>query len=249
VISFSCLVHIFVVRYPLSCEVKFCGTGFGRHRFGIVCSSWVFMSRSVYGRDMVHPEGFHFSQGARHANCMLSRVVLMYRIAISRGLIVVLEQPSSSVMVHHRRFQQLIRAVPIYRSDHCLGQFYGDSRKPIMLLSNVPCFAAVNEFIARHWIPASEGVYRPHIDLHGNRRTTGLQGLKETQSYPRAFGRAVARVYCNYCRENPPSGASASTPIDLPSVSSVCDDQWDDVEASGTIAVLCELVRASDGFE
>ena len=40
---------------------------------------------------------------------MVSRVILLVRILHSRGVFWVLEQPMSSLMVHHPRFQEAIK--------------------------------------------------------------------------------------------------------------------------------------------
>ena len=75
--------------------------------FGIVCSTWVFMSRSSTGRDLNHPLGRATSL-VTAANVMTSRVLLLFWLAAARGCFVILEQPSTSLMYMHPRFQELI---------------------------------------------------------------------------------------------------------------------------------------------
>jgi hypothetical protein len=200
---------------------------------------------------MVQPLGFADSVGARDANRMLCRVMLLMQLAISAGLVAVLEQPVSSVMQHHSRFQALLGSTMIFRSEHLLGQFGGESRKPVMLFSNVPIWHRVNEFIIRDWVPASHGlVYRPHTDVHGFRRTTGLRGLKSTQAYPRAFGRAVAAVYHAHRGVfAQPTGQHAVPLIDLRRIAQFAStDTWEDAGLHEVLQLLRELVCNSSGW-
>ena len=93
----------FAFAVSLVCRVR-CG---GFVWFGIVCSTWVFMSRSTTGRDINHPLGRSTSNVVA-ANVMTSRVVLLFWLAAANGCFVILEQPATSLMFMHPRFQELI---------------------------------------------------------------------------------------------------------------------------------------------
>lgn len=83
--------------------------------FGVVCSSWVWISRSSTQRSEVRPMGRDSANNA-NANAMVSRVMLLLRIANARAIMTVLEQPTSSLMPSHPRFQQVLRDVRIFRT-------------------------------------------------------------------------------------------------------------------------------------
>ena len=66
--------------------------------FAPVCSTWVWVSRHSTGRSYMNPMGNVHQACTADANKMISRVVLMASLLISRGCWVVIEQPVSSLM-------------------------------------------------------------------------------------------------------------------------------------------------------
>jgi len=74
--------------------------------FGIVCSSWVWMSRSTTGRNGLNVLG-NVTESTMNGNRMVSRVVLLFMLASARGAACFLEQPVTSLMYLHERFQEL----------------------------------------------------------------------------------------------------------------------------------------------
>jgi hypothetical protein len=203
------------------------------------------MSRASYGRDVCFPLGYKHSGGARAANVMVSRVMLLMGLAINRGLVAILEQPTSSLMQHHSRFQQLIRSHSLWLSKHCLGNFLGESQKPIMLFCNFPFLGEINLYRSRLWVPRSDGVATHYTDDHGVKRSTGASGLKDTQSYPRPFGRAVARVYDDHRADVLVTvNHTPGDPIDLDVLFGDCADTWDDANLHGVLSALSLLVKA-----
>lgn len=163
--------------------------------FGIVCSSWVWMSRGSTGRDEINVLGSASSPAAVSGNLMVSRVMALYWVAIARGHMVVLEQPASSIMFRHPRFQELLAHVQIYKHKEHLGHFLAESPKLIALYSNDACISQVCRYRKRSWLPQSERVAKQYRDAEGNRRVVGDVNLKRTQQYPEPFGEAVAEVY------------------------------------------------------
>ena len=135
------------------------------------------MSRGSTGRDFCMPGGYDTAVTAA-GNIMLCRVMILYTIAIARGLLAILEQPSSSLMQHHWRFQQLIRNHAMYMTHHYLGYFLAESPKPIKLYSNWPILQTVNNYKTRSWLPESEGVYQQWVGDDGRKRVAGDTGLK-----------------------------------------------------------------------
>ncbi len=65
---------------------------------GVECSTWVFLSRSTYGRSKSRPEGDAESAAVRIANRMAERTVMLCSVACSRGAKVVVENPMSTLL-------------------------------------------------------------------------------------------------------------------------------------------------------
>ncbi len=74
--------------------------------FGIVCSSWVWMCRSGTHRSHVNILGAA-TDTVQNANAMVSRVIMLFQLAVALGHAVFLEQPITSLMELHNRFQDL----------------------------------------------------------------------------------------------------------------------------------------------
>jgi hypothetical protein len=184
--------------------------------------------------------GCSAAAGAHAANVMVSRCILLKWLGIALGHLTVLEQPASSVMQHHFRFQELIRNRRLWMSKHCLGMFGGESAKPIMLFASRPVMGNLDTFRVRTWNPVSEGICKYHTDSEGIRRSTGSDGLKGTQAYPRAFGEGVAQVFvqtrASLIQTTP---LLADTPIDVAALfSGDLLDAWPDANLAVVLSRL-----------
>ena len=167
---------------------------------GVVCSSWIFMSRGSTGRSefniLGRPTGCVLS-----ANQMVSRASLLFWLGHTLGHTVVIEQPASSLMALHPRLQTIIGFITVYKVKTFLGHFRAESPKPIMLLSNCAHIGGVNKYKLRNWLPASQNVTKTSVGSDGVHRVSGDKGLKETQTYPDGFGRAVALFFQEHWAE------------------------------------------------
>lgn len=216
---------------------------------GIVCSSWVWISRSSTGRDAACVLG-NASQTVRTANTMVSRAVILIYVAAAKGIVVVLEQPSSSLLYLHPRFQSMLAVVPMFKSLHWLGLFGAESSKPIVLYCNARFMSAVNNLKLRAWLPVSEGVTRHVTDpVTGESRCYGSVNLKATQSYPDHFGFAVARVWTLHRQQVAHAAEqllldAAHTTIAWDAVMCDVDDPWTDACLEPVFAALWELGSA-----
>jgi len=74
---------------------------------GVPCSTWVFMSRGSTGRSAGAPLGRETSPAVVAANILASRVVVCILVAVARGAMWCVEQPSSSLLERHPRFRLL----------------------------------------------------------------------------------------------------------------------------------------------
>jgi hypothetical protein len=154
--------------------------------FAPVCSSWVTINRgtskrsptNVLGGPRPHPY-------VRNANIMASRTAFLMLLAICLGLDVVLEQPGSSLMFQHPRFEQLI----------LLTSSIGGIRKPLRLVSTfMGSFGAPTPKLTfllgtPRWLPSlhrtvklktlrcqnkeTQDVVKRRIDKHGRAVYTG----------------------------------------------------------------------------
>lgn len=68
-----------------------------------VCSTWVWICRHSVKRSYFNPLGDSGMACVRDANIMVSRCVILVLLLASRGVMVVLEQPSSSLMQYPAR--------------------------------------------------------------------------------------------------------------------------------------------------
>ena len=123
-------------------------TPWGLNWLGIVCSSWIFMSRSQTKRSMLHPLGTEEScASVAVGNTMVARCCLLLLLTLAKRCWYVVEQPKSSLMKEHCAMVYLseLQSLPWvqeHMADTYMGAFQGDSEKPHVLLSN------------RYWIHA-----------------------------------------------------------------------------------------------
>ena len=128
-------------------------------------------------------------------NVMVSRVVLLFALAHDFGHLVIVENPLTSLMHLHPRFQWLMTTIRIFRTVVSLGCFGGESTKNVCLWSNRPEVGYVNSYAPRTWAPTSMGITCERKREDGTREVNGAHGLKATQAYPVLFGAAIARLY------------------------------------------------------
>jgi hypothetical protein len=188
------------------------------------------------------PHGFSHNTGAQAANTMVSRCILLKWVAGALGHLTILEQPTSSLMQHHMRFQHFLAARRLWLTKHTLGMFGAESTKPIMLFCNQPILHALDRHRTRDWNPVSDGVCVYHTDEFGIKRSTGAAGLKDTQAYPDPFGVGVAAVF-DECRPQLLQHAArlSPTPIDLHELFTCECDPWVDANLCGPFRRLVEL--------
>ena len=82
---------------------------------GIVCSTWVFMSRGHTLRNRANPHGNTSRSDVAMANIMADRVAFLCELCSLRGVLWVAEQPSSSILFHYVAFKPMLPRVSIRR--------------------------------------------------------------------------------------------------------------------------------------
>ena len=162
---------------------------------GVVCSSWVFMCRHTTGRTHIDILGNEDREGVLLANRMVSRVLLLVRLAVSLGIIVLLEQPLSSIMYLHPRFQAWLDECAVFSCVLSLGYFGGETQKTVKLWSNCDCIQQLASARVRRWLPRSVSTFKSYQNELGESKVDGGEGLKQSETYPVLFGAAVAFMY------------------------------------------------------
>ena len=100
-----------------------CSKFFSLHHWGILCSSWVWISRSVSGRSLIDPLGDQQSDFACEGNTMVTRMIMFCLFIFARLGVVLIEQPSTSLMSMHPRWHILDSAVrPLHKLLRSLDQ-------------------------------------------------------------------------------------------------------------------------------
>ena len=163
--------------------------------YAIVCSTWVWMSRSSTGRRLWNPDGHRESDSVRAGNKMLTRVVLLILLGHILKITNILENPASTVIEFHRFFAWLASRMQLWKTDLKLGYYGAASAKDVRLYSDRNWIGHIHHFAARNWHPRSCGVTRKDRKPDGTVAITGDSGLKATQAYPILFGAALASCF------------------------------------------------------
>ena len=110
---------------------------------GPPCSLWVFMSQSVHQRTVENAVGDIGKASVRAANCLVRNCTMLLAIAHCRKVFFILEQPSTSRMVHFPWVQALMAALRLKRIGAWMRCFGGLIPKASYLLSNLPSCASL----------------------------------------------------------------------------------------------------------
>lgn len=101
---------------------------------GVPCSSWVFMSSSVSGRRKMCPDGDTSQPCVQQGTQLMTRFMLLALLAACRGVYWCIEQPGSSVMVHHRRIRRFEKITQLLLKTRLSLGLYGHlCQKPTQL--------------------------------------------------------------------------------------------------------------------
>lgn len=160
-----------------------------------VCSNWIWLVRSVSGRCSAYPLGYYWIPEVEWSNSMVSRVVIILKIMKALGSPWVIEQPLSSVLYLHPRFQEFLNSGEVYRITLDMFQFGADTAKPTVLYAS---HAWIEEILQYMFDRPKAGKTLASRKWDANREkwvVTGGAEIKASQHYPIRFGRCLARVY------------------------------------------------------
>ena len=126
----------------------------------------------------------------------VGRCALLIALLMARGCAWALEQPSSSLMDQHpamiwiRSLRGKAVNTSWFQADTCMGAFAAQTVKPTKLYGNRSFILALAR--SRKGVHGdSSSVCHTVLDSTGQKRTSGADGLKQTQAYTDEFGKAV----------------------------------------------------------
>ncbi len=154
-----------------------------------VCSTWVWMSRGSTGRTLATPLGSPQSRPVAEGNRMVARVALLLMVLHCRAAAWILEQPGSSLMLHHPRLQYLKGRLPWHEVRTSMGAFGAPTPKATVLYASDEWALALGRKQPQGL--KSEGV----VKKIAKGRVQGGPRLKATQEYPDGYGEAVLRAW------------------------------------------------------
>lgn len=219
-----------------------------------VCSSWVWISRSVTRRSWFDPLGdFTKVSGVRQGNLMVSRLVALCYVMSAMGVSWIIEQPANSLMQWHPRWQTLLAQMNVFRHHIFMSDFGSLSSKPTWLYSTSPWLHDVERHRTKHTngkvkcdLEVSTQTRRPD----GTMSVSGGKDLKATQAYPLGFGRAVCRLQSDHrserqcvaqrLREHALADETAAARVESVLARGLegCADLWQDANFAEVFALL-----------
>ena len=134
-------------------------------------------------------------KGVREGNTMAVRIVLAVAIMAVKGVLWLIEQPSSSLFRYHPAFVWLQTKIPIVRQFVWLGSYGAASPKGIHLYGMHPCIHGLYKPLPNRLWKDAKLITNKSVDSSGRLRCSGGPMLKQSQAYPHAFGRAIQKLW------------------------------------------------------
>ena len=169
---------------------------FGYSHWGTLCSSWIWMCRSVTERSFMTPLGRADIPFVAEGNMMVSRMVLVWHLLAARDTSFVLEQPASTLMHHHPRVQQWSMISPLSMIHTWMGAFGHNSAKPTRLFSNKE--ALITSLQRQRPSNCSDklATSEDNVMPDGPKRVNGNKHkLKESQEYTPQYAAAAVAAW------------------------------------------------------
>ena len=156
------------------------------------CAPWGWIGRSTTKRSSTMPRGDLFNPRVKRSNRMVVLLVMLFMLAVSRGVIVWLEQPSCTVM---HRFSPMKEFVDLYmwQQQVWLKAFGSRTMKPLTIW----CSSPIVQHLHR---PKPPPGLRLSVPAHCGGVNGDTKNLKGSAAYPVGFGRAVAALMRSLAR-------------------------------------------------
>ncbi|CAL1157992.1 unnamed protein product [Cladocopium goreaui] len=158
--------------------------------FGLVCSTFITISRGSTFRHYFLPEGDPHSLSVSQSNLLAARTFLAMLVVMAKQGVWVLEQPSTSLAFRLRGFQKLLRTCTVFRQSFWMRGFGSKTPKRTTLWSNS---SGVRFFCTSKKARKGRGGATPKLadtyrDALGRKRFKGNANLRKSQEYPVGFG-------------------------------------------------------------
>ena len=132
---------------------------------------------------------------------MVSRCCLLLWLLEVKLAMWVLETPAGSVLPQYHHFQLILAHFTVYKVLVNLGNFGSDAPKTVQLYTNSPWLYAIGDW---QIIPPATGsvprclTYSRWDEVEQKLKIYGIpEALKQSQSYPKPFGEALATLFYN----------------------------------------------------
>ena len=192
----------------------------GLQHWDTVCSSWVWVCADASKRSIWKPMGDTNREFVRLGNCMVSRMVLYVATMRVKRICFLLEQPGTTCMDGHIRFQEpCMEDILFVRT--WMGCFGGETAKPSKLFCFAKDFSALSPLKRKmtRTLQAelkSTGPNTVHEFVQdGVLKCTGHKAvLKNTQKYPKEYANEVLSSWEAWRKKQTPPEHDASSDSD-----------------------------------
>ncbi|CAE7576215.1 unnamed protein product [Symbiodinium sp. CCMP2592] len=178
------------------CSAVLCGRPNSCVWLGVLCSSWVSISRPSTRRSYANPEGFEGYEKVRTANLMAARSAFLCLLAAALGQWWVIEQPRTSLLLQSQRFKWLRDKLQVYRLDLWMALFGSRTPKRSSLWSNsrvISLFFSSRKLQRSLQDPTFKTTKR-YVNEKGKQCFEGNRNLTDTGIYTRQFARRAFEV-------------------------------------------------------
>ena len=219
---------------------------------GTVCSSFIWLARATTSRTWLLPRGDENVEAVWKGNIMAARTALLIVWAYARNLSFVVEQPHSSLLWRHPALRWVANvASENHKTWHGINTFMScfaaKTPKPTVLYSNASWIFALARSTPTATKPSKTASVT--IDAAGRRVVTGNRDgtLKATQTYTRAFGKAVQNAWASdkdtYSRLQciNPSDAWFDDPM-------TADEAWEDLDLEPLVVLLRDQLTGGSRY-
>ena len=167
---------------------------------GIVCTTWIWISRSTYGRSNAWPQGDLTKKKVRQGNKMVSREMILTLVLACKAAHQFIEAPASTIMHKYITFKAVIRFLKLGCSKHWLGNYGAESPKPVKIWSTVPYLSDLEKPLDRSQMSKSQhgAITKITYKKNGKKMVAGGPGLRHTQTYPERWGKAIFQKYSEH---------------------------------------------------
>jgi hypothetical protein len=183
-------------QYFLQTLVRTSLTPYGFCWLGPPCSWWVWVSRSVHQRSMTNPLGNTTHPSVGFHNVLAEFVANVIWTCAALGIFYVLEQPLSSILVHHPQVKAALQGTQARCIRIPLYKFGAATRKPLQLWGTAPWLTELRRIADSIHVPVP-GTALCTVGNQG--QVTGKkQDMTASAAYPVCFCKVVAFLHKSF---------------------------------------------------